>query len=194
MRKFVDYLLGFLPWLMATLMIGGIVHIVSILAMPRLAPMNSFARIAALTPLHQTILLPRMTPQQIFAPFEDPAMAVGACRFDLGEGALRLRATLSPDDLMLFSFHGRNGQAFYSMTDRGAARGKLDVLILTQPQLDEVEANDNEDELPQDLRIVSPNREGFVLLRALAERPGDIAAAEARIAAVTCSSEHQPQS
>jgi len=194
MKKFGDVLFGLLPWLMATLMIGGIVHIVSILAMPRLASANSFARVAALAPLHEMIVLPRTTPQQSFAPFEDPAMALGACRYDLGDGALRLRATLSPDDLMLFSFHGRDGRAFYSMTDRGAARGKLDVLILTQPQLDEVEANDNEDELPQDLRIVAPDREGFVLLRALAERPGDFADAEARIAAVTCSSEPEPQS
>ena len=162
--------------------------------MPRLAPLNSFARIAALTPLHRMVVLPRTTPQHSFAPFEDPAMALGACRFDLEAGALRLRGTLSSDDLMLFSFHGRDGRAFYSMTDRGAARGKLDVLVLTQPQLDEVEANDDEDALPQDLRIVAPDREGFVLLRALAERPGDLADAEARIAAVTCISEREPQS
>lgn len=194
MKKFIDPLVGFLPWLMATLMIGGIVHILSILAMPGLAPSNSFARIAAIAPLHKMILLPRTTPQQSFIPFEDPAMALGACRFDLGEGALRLRATLSPDGLMLFSFHQRDGRSFYSMTDRGAARGKLDVLILTQPQLDEVEANDNEDELPDDLRIVSPDREGFVLVRALAERPGEFADAEARIAAISCTSEHEPQS
>jgi uncharacterized membrane protein len=194
MKKFGENLLGFLPWLMATLIIGSIVHIVSILAMPRLAPLSSFARIAALTPLHGMVVLPRTIPQRGFAPFEDPAMALGACLFDLEEGALRLRGTLAPDDLMLFSFHGRDGRAFYSMTDRGAARGKLDVLILTQPQLDEVEANDDEDALPQDLRIVAPDREGFVLLRALAERPGDLADAEARIAAITCVPEREPQS
>jgi uncharacterized membrane protein len=162
--------------------------------MPGLAPFNSFARITAVTPLHKMIVLPRMSPQRSFVPFEDPAMALGACRYDLAQGALRLRATLSPDDLMLFSFHRRDGRSFYSMTDRGAARGKLDVLVLTQPQLDEVEANDNEDELPQDLRIVAPDLQGFVLVRALAERPGDFADAEARVAAITCDSEREPQS
>jgi uncharacterized membrane protein len=194
MKKVIELSIGFLPWLMATLMIGGIVHIVSILLMPGLAPRNSFARIAEVAPLHKMVVLPRTTPQQSFVPFEDPAMALGACRFDLGEGALRLRGTLSPDGLMLFSLHQRDGRSFYSMTDRGAARGKLDVLILTQPQLDEVEANDNEDELPEDLRIVSPDRQGYVLVRALAEQPGDFADAEARIAGISCSSEREPQS
>lgn len=194
MKKFAGFLFGLLPWLLATLMIGGIVHIVSILAMPRLAPSNSFVRVAALAPLHKMILLPRTTPRQSFAPYGDPAMALGVCRFDLADGALRLRGRLSPDNLMLFSFHGSDGRTFFSMTDRGTAHGKLDVLILTQAQLDDVEANDNEDEPPQDLRIVSPDRRGFVLLRALAERPGDFPDAEARIAAVRCTAEREPQS
>ncbi len=194
MRKAVEHVVGTLPWLAATLMIGGIVHLVSILAMPDLAPSNSFARIAAMAPLYKMTGLPQTTPQQSFLPFEDPATAVGACRFDLNQGALRLRGTLTPDDLMLFSFHQRDGRSFYSMTDRGAARGKLDVLVLTQSQLDEVEANDNEDELPQDLRIVSPDPQGFVLVRTLAERPGELADAQARIAALICTSEREPQS
>ena len=87
---------------------------------------------------------------------------------------------------MMFSFHARFGQLYYSMTDRSATRGKLDVLLVTRQQLDVVEANDSEDELPQDLRIIAPTLEGFLLFRALAEYPGDAADAQKRIMSMTC--------
>jgi uncharacterized membrane protein len=163
--------LGFrtLPWLFGCLFLAGIVHITSIFAMPWLAPKDAFARMSAAAPPHKTTLLASVEPNK-GAPFDDPALEQAVCRYDLSRGAVRLRAQLPPDQLLLMSFHGRQGQVFYSMTDRSATRGRIDVLILTRSQLDYVEANDAEDELPQDLRIVAPTLEGFILLRALAER------------------------
>ncbi len=174
-----------LPWVAGCLVVAGIVHIASIFAMPRLAPRDAFARMSAVTAPHRLTLLPATT-SGAGAPFDDPALAQGVCRFDLSQGPVRLRATLHPDALMLMSFHGRHGQIFYSMTDRSATRGKLDVLLVTRQQLDAVEANDPEDELPQDLRIIAPTLEGFLLFRALAEFPGDMEDAEKRIQAIFC--------
>jgi uncharacterized membrane protein len=90
--------------------------------------------------------------------------------------------------------HARHGQIFYSMTDRSATRGKLDVLLVTRQQLDVVEANDPEDELPQDLRIIAPTMEGFLLFRALAEFPGEMAQAQARIRSLTCGLDKETRS
>ena len=174
-----------LPWVLGCLVIAGIVHLASIFAMPRLAPRDAFARMSAATPPHRVTLLPAATPQA-GAPFDDPALAQGVCRYDLSQGPVRLRATLSPDALMLMSFHARQGQIFYSMTDRSATRGKLDVLLVTRQQLDVVEANDPEDELPQDLRIIAPTLEGFLLFRALGEFPGEMEDAKKRIQTIFC--------
>ena len=174
-----------LPWIAGCLVVAGIVHIVSIFAMPRLAPRDAFARMSALTAPHRMTLLPAATPEA-GGPFDDPAFAQGVCRYDLSQGPVRLRATLPPDALMLLSFHARQGQIFYSMTDRSATRGKLDVLLVTRRQLDVVEANDPEDELPQDLRIIAPTLEGFLLLRALAEFPGERDDAQKRILSIFC--------
>ena len=174
-----------LPWVAGCLVVAGIVHITSIFAMPRLAPRDAFARMSEIAAPHRVTLLPAATPGA-GAPFDDPALAQGVCRYDLAQGPVRLRATLHPDALMLMSFHGRNGQIFYSMTDRSATRGKLDVLLLTRQQLDVVEANDPEDELPQDLRIIAPTLEGFLLFRALAEFPGEMEDAEKRIQSIFC--------
>jgi len=174
-----------LPWIVGCLFIAGVVHIGSIFAMPRLAPQDAFARISTLAQPHKVVLLPATTPES-GAPFDDPALAQGVCRYDLSQGPVRLRATLPPDALMLISFHARHGQIFYSMTDRSATHGKLDVLLVTRQQLDVVEANDPEDELPQDLRIIAPTQEGFLLFRALAEYPGELADARDRIQSLSC--------
>jgi len=141
-----------------------------------------------LAQLFRTTLLPVTTPGAANAPFDDPALAQAVCRYDLARGALRLRADLPPDALTLMSFHARFGQIYYSMTDRSATRGKLDVLVLTPRQLEAVEADD-EEELPQELRIVSPTREGFVLIRTLAALPGDMAEAQGRASSFTCAAE-----
>ena len=65
--------------------------------------------------------------------------------------------------------------------------GSIDVLVLTAQQLADIEAQDNEDEPPQELRLLAPESKGFVLLRALARWPGEIAAAQARLAGIECS-------
>jgi uncharacterized membrane protein len=80
------------------------------------------------------------------------------------------------------------------MTDRSATRGKLDVLLVTRRQLDVVEANDPEDELPQDLRIITPTLEGFVLFRALAEFPGEMEDAKKRIQSIFCGLDKEARS
>ncbi len=172
----------FLPIFAGCLIVAGLVHIATIFLLPRLAEKDAFARISAIAEPHKVVLLP----DGAGGPFDDPALAQGVCRFDLAQGPLRLRATLAPDPLMLFSFHARHGQIFYSMTDRSATRGKLDVLLLTREQLNVVEASDPEDELPQDLRIIAPTLEGFLLFRALAEFPGEMGDAKARIQSLTC--------
>ena len=181
-----DAALGIFPWAMAIVVIAGITHFASILMMPRLAPSDSYARIEALTPLHRTTLLPRVDASDASDSFDDPALARGACRYDLTRGPVRLRASLTPDSLMLLSFHSRYSDIYYSMTDRSATRGRLEALIFTRDQLDDVEANDSEDELPQELRIVAPTSLGFVLMRALAERPGDREDAEKSVTSIAC--------
>jgi len=179
-KRLGDRLASAALWTTAVATIAGITHIASILAMPRLAPNDAFARMGRLAPLHQT------TPLVAAAPFDDPALAQAVCRYDLSRAPTRLRAALSPDALVTLSFNARYGEIFYSMTDRSATRGRLDVLLLTRAQLDRVEQEDSEDELPQELRIVSPTLEGFVLVRSLAERVGERDDARRRVASVAC--------
>lgn len=183
---FLSRPLATLTWMAAIACIAGLVHLSTILVMPRIAPDTSHMRIAALGPPNKLVVLPPLEAGREILPYEDPATALAACPYDLVRGPVRLRGQLAPDAPMLLSFHGRYGQTFYAMTDRSALRGRVDVVIATRDQLDDIEANDAEDELPQELRLESPARQGFILLRALAERPSLMGEARERLASLTC--------
>ena len=182
-----ERLAGLAPWLAASLIVAGIVHLGSILLMPRVAPHDAFARLAAYFVDGGVRLLPSVEPGKEVLPFLDPAFAYAACGYDLAHGPLRLKASLAQGPLVTISFHSRHGVVFYAFTDRAASRGSIDVLVLTAQQLADIEAQDNEDEPPQELRLLAPESKGFVLLRALARWPGEIAAAQARLAGIECS-------
>jgi uncharacterized membrane protein len=168
---------------------AGLVHVISIFVMPEVAPNDAFTRLSALATANPSVLLPRALPGQELMPFEDPALAQAVCLFDLTQGSLHVRANPERDELLTLSFRSRTGRVFYAMTDRAAVRGKIDIRILTAAQLEALQAEDDEDNPPQELRLVAPQMKGFVLIDALASHPSERAAAEARVMSVSCAPE-----
>lgn len=184
-----DRLTGFLPYVLAVVFVAAAVHLVSILAMPELAPHDAYARLSALAKPGRMTLLPRALPGHEITPFEDPALAQAVCLYDLSNGPLDLHAELEDSGLLTLSFRTRSGRIFYSMTDQAALHGEIEVRIMTQPQLEAVEENDDEEEPLQELRLVAPSMKGFVLVNALAAFPSERAEAEARATSISCSPE-----
>ena len=181
-----ERLLRMIPWLLAVLFLGGLVHFASILAMPRLAPHDAFLRLEERTALGRFVRLDPVSAQNSIAPFEDPAMALAICRYDLTLGPLHVRGRFEADQLTLLSLHDRFGDVFHSMSDRGAIKGAIDLVILTPAQLATLEAYDKEDELPSELRVSAPSPRGFVLLRAFAPQAGDRIKAQERLSSLAC--------
>ena len=181
-----DTLLGLLPWGAACLVIACIVHIVSVLAMPRLAPRDSFARLAAVGPANRMTVLAQAEPGREVVPFIDPAFSFAVCPFDLAGGPVGVTALATDDTFLALSFHDRQSRVFYALTDRAATKGKIDIVVATAAQVDALEAQDNEDEPPSELRLTAPERQGYVLVRVLKE-PGRTARdVEASLQAVRC--------
>jgi uncharacterized membrane protein len=174
------------PWLLVCLVLAAFVHIVSILAMPQLAPRDAFRRLAALGAANQFHPLPRAAPGAELFPFNDPAVATGVCVYDLKNGPLHLRAKLIGDSFVSLSFHTRHGVLFYALTDKAATRQAFDIYVVTADQLAAMQARDSEDEPPQELRVVSSSRKGFVFARALSPQPSAFDDARGQIRAVTC--------
>ncbi len=180
---------NYFPWLGGFFVIAGIVHIASVLILPRFAPADAFARIAAAAPAGQLTILPRAEPHKELVPFNDPAMADAVCRYDLASGPFRISVNLTSDSLLSMSFHDRYGIVFYAMTDRAAVRGRIEAVVVTARQKEALENDDDEEGPPPELRLVTAQREGFVLFRALAEQPGDHAGAENRLRSISCAAD-----
>ena len=192
MNRF-DRLLAALLWLFGVLAIAGITHIIAIFALPGIAASDTYARISELAKPGQLTLLPEPRPNKQFMPFADPAMVQSVCPFDLAQGDLRLHADVESGRLLAFSFRTSAGQVFYSMTDLAAQQGKIDVVVLTAAQLEIVEADDDEDDPSQDLRLVAPEPQGFVIVSALAAYRSDMADAEERVKSIVCAVEQAAQ-
>jgi uncharacterized membrane protein len=195
--KTFDRLLDALPWLLATACVAGSVHIVSVLLMPEVAPRNAFARLAAAASTSDTtegvVLLPALAPGAEVVPFEDPAFAEGVCVFDLSRGLIRVSATPEPEELLTIAFYARSGRVFHALTDRSAIKGKIDILVGDAPQIEALESE--EEEAPaQEVRVTSPTKRGFVLVRSLAKLPSDRDRAEQRVRAVSCETVAEPES
>jgi uncharacterized membrane protein len=183
---FSEKIIGALPYLAAALFSGLVVHLLIILAMPHYASKDAYARLSSLGPAGQLTLLPQAEPQHESRPFIDPNMIEAVCPYDLSSGPYRIATNVSGDGLLSLAFLSRKSQIFYSMTDRSALRGRIDIALMTQSQSDAAEANDVDDAPPQELRLVAPTRQGIIVARALVERRGEVDSARARLEALAC--------
>jgi uncharacterized membrane protein len=183
------FLAVFLQLIIGTACVAGIVHIVSVLSMPLMAPDDAYTRVAARAP-QGVALLPKPRPGHEVFPFSDPAIAVAVCRFDLQTAPLRIRMRAVTDGFLSVSFHDRRGTVFYAVTDKAAMHGTLELVVFTPSQLEIAESNDAEDEQPRDLRVTAPGLTGFVMFRALAPRPSAYAEVEEQLKGVSCQPDH----
>src|SRR5579863_2378392 len=123
-------------------MIAALVHIAAILMIPLYATRDAFARLTPLGPVNATIALEQPGPRARLLPFRDPAVASAFCRFDLTNGPLRVKAPADGSAFVSLSFHTRRGGIFYAITDRAAAHGGLEALVVTETQLRALTARD----------------------------------------------------
>ena len=64
----------------AGVLLGLIVHLVSVLALPRIATQDAYSRLTPITKLNAVSMLPPADPANTLMPFLDPAFAVAVCR------------------------------------------------------------------------------------------------------------------
>jgi uncharacterized membrane protein len=191
--KLIDRQLDLLPWIFATLCIAGIVHIVSVLLTPRLAPNDALARLSVATNSAPGVsLLAATRPGVQTLPFQDPTLVEGVCIFDLSKGLLHLHGAIDQDEFFGLSFHASPGRVFHAMTDRSAIKGKIDVVVGGASQISELESEDSDDAPPAEIRITAPSNRGFVLIRSFVKRPSDRERAERQVRAMQCETFEPP--
>jgi uncharacterized membrane protein len=166
--------------------VAALTHFAALLTIPAVAEHDAYARVAALAAPFKTAALPAVSPKAREFPYSDPAVAAAVCVYDLAGGPVRARANLGRAGFASLSFHSRRGVAFYALTDRAANKGRMEALIVTPEQLRALSARDDEDNPTDDLRIVSPTLQGFVMARVLGGSADDQPAAVEQAAAMSC--------
>jgi uncharacterized membrane protein len=191
--RLIDRQLDLVPWVVATLCVAGIVHIVSVLLMPRLAPNDALARLSQATKSAPGVsLLAPAEPGVQVLPFQDPALIEGVCFFDLSKGLLHVRGAVDQDEFLGLSFHASAGRVFHAMTDRSAIKGKIDVVLGGASQISELESEDSDDAPLTEIRVTAPSERGFVLIRSFIKRPSDRERAERQVRAIQCETFEPP--
>ena len=170
-------------WLLGALLLAGIVHLTTVLLLPRMATQDAYARVSAITPVNAVIPVPSPTPEKAVMPFMDPAFQVSVCRYDLSRGPLKFSVPISQTYTSV-SFYTRSDVAYYAINDRAAGRViELDLMTTAQraelPENEEITAADR-------LIVASPTTTGLIVIRALASEAGWVPAVRSALAAAQC--------
>jgi len=173
-----------LLWILGAILLGGIVHLSTVLAMPQAARQDAYSRLTPLTPVNTMVPLPMPTAESAVMPFMDPAFAQAVCRYDLGVGALKLIAPVSQAYTSV-TFYTRKSVAYYAINDRAAGRRTIELDLMTPEQ--HAQVPEEEDVTAADRLIIdSPDKTGLIVLRALAPEPGLMDAVRKTLAGATC--------
>jgi len=170
--------------ILAGVLLGGVVHLVSVLALPRIATQDAYSRLAPITKLNAVTELPPAEPGNTLMPYLDPALAVAVCRYDLSDGPLKLTVPVSQAYTSV-SFYTRNELAYYAINDRSAGKKVIELDLMTEAQHNEL-PEDEEITSADRLIIDSPSSTGLIVIKALAPEPGLMPQAQASIAASRC--------
>jgi uncharacterized membrane protein len=174
-----------LLWVLAAILLGGIVHLSTVLAMPQAAKQDAYSRLVPLTPVNTMVPLASPTANSAIMPFMDPAFSQAVCRYDLTGGSLKLLAPVSQAYTSV-TFYTRKSVAYYAINDRAAGRRTIELDLMTPEQ--HAAVPEEEDATAADRLIIeSPSTMGLIVLRALAPELGLMPTVRGALAAATCS-------
>jgi uncharacterized membrane protein len=178
------HMIRWLLWIVGGLVLGGVVHLVSIMWLPRTATQDAYARLAPLGPINGFKLLPAPTPADSTMPFMDPAFAAAVCRYDLSKGPVKLSVPVSQAYTSV-TFYTRYDIAYYAINDRSAGRRAIELDLMTTKQRDDLP--DDEDVTAADRLIVeSPTVTGLIVARAFSPEPSLLPTATAALTGAQC--------
>ena len=170
--------------ILAGVLLGGVVHLVSVLALPRIASQDAYSRLTPMTKLNEVTALPLADPGNSPMPLMDPAFAMAICRYDLSTGPIKLTVPVSQAYTSL-TFYTRYDIAYYAINDRSARRRAIELDLMTTKQRDNMP--EDEDVTAADRLIVeSPTVTGLVVARAFSPEPSLLPIAAATLIGAQC--------
>src|ERR1700753_416579 len=146
--------------IIAGVLLGGIVHLVSGRALPRIASQDAYSRLTPITQVNTVTALPLADPNNTLMPFMDPAFATAVCRYDLSSGPIKLAVPVSQNYTSV-SFYTRSDVAYYAINDRSAGKKVIELDLMTEAQHGDLPEDEDVTSAGR-LIIDSPSKSGFV--------------------------------
>ena len=166
------------------LVLGGIVHLATIMMVPRTATQDAYARLSPVAPVNAIAQIDAPQPDKALLTYMDPAFALAVCRYDLSGGSLKFSVPVSQAYTSV-TFYSRYDVAYYAINDRAAGRRVIELDLMTPEQ--RAELPEDQDVTRADrLIVLSPSATGLILIRALVPEAGWLPAAQAALAAASC--------
>jgi len=154
-----------LYWLGAGIIASGIVHVVTVLALPHIAETRAWVSFAGDLPVNAVKALDPPNADKTPMPLMAPDVRYAACRFDLGNSQVRFRTRLVGGawSIALYTPGGAN---YYTISGAELQRDEIEM-ILTLAQEDAGSfAPITEGAKTSTVTVAVPEREGLLLLRA----------------------------
>ncbi len=142
---------------------AAIVHIVVLLLLPQFSEKDAWATLAEAADFYKAVRIDADGGRVPIVKAVDPLFYAAACRFDLTDGAVHLRA---PGKVPYWSvsIYNRGGQNIYSFNDRATDTGSLDFVVLTSAQMIEIRKQTPE-EFQKSIFVEAAVGEGIVVVR-----------------------------
>jgi uncharacterized membrane protein len=152
-----------LPWILAGLVTAGIIHILTVFAIPGLASLDAWGRLSpAVKPNTLAIAGEGTTPR---LPFSSPDAVTAYCLFDISKDNVVITAPM-PEPAWSLALSTRSGENFYLVAGADAKRPSVRLLVIPQARLSGETSTEKTEEGGDQSIIVSPELTGIVAIRA----------------------------
>ncbi len=161
---------GLIAFVTGTLLLAGAIHICTILLVPALAKEDGWSRLVPYAGQDQFAEIPDAgTSGAEGVAGLDPLFVNGACRIRLGEAPVGVTVDAS-DRFWSVALYDPKGVIVFSLNDRTAVEGKLDMLVVNAQQNVELKKSPTV-EIEETIVAESPSDDLIALLRLFAPTP-----------------------
>lgn len=164
---------------------AALIHIISILELPRWTGTDAWSRVAALGATNRFFPLAN-EPNTTGLYNEDPHIRTAVCRFDITNTPVRVVASGNVP-IWTVSAYDSSSNETYSMNDRSSIGENVDIVFVTPSQMLQLRRV-MPVELERAVLVELASPEGFVALRAIAPTPSQEPAARDFVAGASCAS------
>jgi uncharacterized membrane protein len=164
-------------WIAATLIVAVAVHVASVWYTPHAIMDTVFSRMGAPNVMHHQ-KRPDEHTRGIVRP--SPDLLYSACRFDLSNGPLEVKAPIPPGTYWSTSAFDADTNNFFAINDRTVGGQPLELIILPPGQ------NNEPPHIAGRLVVHAPTMRGLVLIRTLVNSNANFARIDAARRQATC--------